>query len=64
MTDKRIKSYLKDRLKRLESIKNKREWTTAELGDATCCKQTLAIINSLQEEPVSEDLEEAARKQQ
>lgn len=50
MTDK-IKFYLEDRLKRLEDIKNKREWTTAELGDATCCKQTLAFINSLQEEP-------------
>lgn len=61
MTDKRIKSYLEDRLKRLESIRNKRKWTTAELGDAVCCKKTLAFIDSLQEEPVSEDLEEAAR---
>lgn len=57
MTDKRIKSYLEDRLKRLESIRNERELTTAELGDIACCKQILAFINSLQEEPVSEDLE-------
>ena len=62
MTDKRIKSYLEDRLKRLESIKNERRLTTAELGDIACCKQTLAFIDSLQEEPVSEDLEEAARR--
>lgn len=53
MTDKRIKSYLEDRLKRLESIRNERGLTTAELGDIACCKQTLAFINSLQEEPVS-----------
>ena len=62
MTDKRIKSYLEDRLKRLESIRNEREWTTAELGDIACCKQILAFINSLQEEPVSEDLEEACEQ--
>lgn len=55
MTDKRIKSYLEDRLKRLESIRNKRGWTTAKLGDMVCCKQTLEFIDSLQEEPVSED---------
>lgn len=56
MTDKRIKSFLEDRLKRLESIRNEKEWTTAELGDIACCKQTLAFIDSMQEEPVSEDL--------
>ena len=60
MTDKnQIKQYLQDRLQGLESIKKEREWTTAELGDVACCKQTLAFINSLQEEPVSNDLEEA-----
>lgn len=70
MTDKRIKLYLKDRLKRLEDLKNERRWatsehdgaerwwTTAELGDMACCKQTLEFIDSLQEEPVSDDLEE------
>jgi hypothetical protein len=57
MTDKRLKSFLEDRLRRLESIKNEREFTTAELGDITCCKQTLEFIDSLQEESVSEDLE-------
>ena len=49
----KIKFYLEDRLKRLESIRNERECTTAELGDITCCKQTLEFIDSLQEEPVS-----------
>ena len=63
MTDKnQIKQYLQDRLQGLESIKKEREWTTAELGDVACCKQTLAFINSLQEEPVSNDLEEAVDK--
>ena len=61
MTDKRIKSYLEGRLKRLESIRNKREWTTAELGDAVCCKKTLAFIDSLAE-PVSEDLIDVAKQ--
>ena len=61
MTNKnQIKQYLQDRLQGLESIKKEREWTTAELGDVACCKQTLAFIDSLQEEPTSNDLEEAA----
>lgn len=61
MTDKnQIKQYLQDRLQGLEDIKKDREWTTAELGDVACCKQTLAFIDSLQEDPVSNDLEEAA----
>lgn len=61
MIDKnQIKQYLQGRLQGLESIKKEREWTTAELGDIACCKQTLAFIDSLQEEPVSNDLEEAA----
>ena len=60
MTNKnQIKQYLQDRLQGLESIKKEREWTAAELGDVACCKQTLAFIDSLQEEPTSNDLEEA-----
>lgn len=60
MTDKnQIKQYLQGRLQGLESIKKEREWTTAELGDIACCKQTLAFIDSLQEESTSNDLEEA-----
>lgn len=63
MTDKnQIKQYLQDRLQGLEDVKKDREWTTAELGDVACCKQTLAFIDSLQEEPTSNDLEEAADK--
>ena len=54
MTDKRLKSFLEDRIKKLESIRNEREFTTAELGDIACCKQTLDFIDSLQEESVSE----------
>lgn len=58
MTNKnQIKQYLQDRLQGLESIKKEREWTTAELGDVACCKQTLAFIDSLQEESTSNDLE-------
>lgn len=61
MIDKRIKSYLENRLEKLENIKKEREWTTSELGDIACCKQTIAFIDSLKEEPVSKDLEEAAK---
>ena len=59
MSVKRIKSYLDDRLKSLENIRNERELTTAELGDIACCKQTLAFIDSLQEESVNKDFEMA-----
>lgn len=58
----KIKAYLEDRRKKLEDIKNRNEWTTAELGDLSCCKQTLSFIDSLEEEPVSEDLEKEIQR--